>query len=220
MQHLVKTSYLKAGLLLVLVGLLTNCKQSATSDIDYATLPTYSNFKENVLNAVIEIPAGTSKKYEYQSSNNRFVLDKKEGKDRVVNYLPYPGNYGYIPATFLDPKKGGDGDAVDILVLCEHLPQGTVVEVKPIAIFHMNDNDERDSKVIAVPVDPALRSFKVDNFKTLNNDFLKAKIAIEYWFTNYEGSGDSITEIHWQDETAAYREINKWLVEKIGSNNN
>ncbi len=213
---MVKTSLLKASLLLILVGLLTNCKQSAPNDLDYSALPTYSNFKAKTLNAVIEIPAGTSKKYEYQASNNQFVIDKKDGKDRIVNYLPYPGNYGYIPSTYLDPKKGGDGDAIDILVLSEHQPQGTVIEVKPIAVFHMHDNKERDSKVIAVPVDEALQTFKVNDFKELNTDFLKAKIAIEYWFTNYKGPDSLITEIHWQDEIAAYREINKWLVEKIG----
>lgn len=218
MQDGVKGSLIKASLLLLVIGLLTQCKQPAASDIDFSSLPAYSNLKEKVLNAVIEIPAGTNKKYEYQSSGNRFVIDKKDGKDRMVNYLPYPGNYGFIPNTLLNPEKGGDGDALDILVLSEHLPQGTVVQVKPIAIFHMNDNQERDSKIIAVPVKESLQSFKVNDYKTLNTEFLKAKISVEYWFTNYKGSGNEITDIHWQDEVAAYREINKWLVEKIGSN--
>jgi len=217
MQHWAKASLLKACLLLVLVVSFSQCKQPASVDTDYTTLPAYANLKDRVLNAVIEIPAGTNKKYEYQSNNNRFVIDKKDGKDRIVNYLPYPGNYGFIPATHLHPEKGGDGDALDILVLCEHLPQGTVIEVKPIAIFHMNDNNERDSKVIAVPVKESLRSFKVENYKELNSKFLKAKIGIEYWFTNYKGAENQISDIHWQDEVAAYREINKWLVKKIGS---
>jgi len=216
MRNLAKAQLLKAVLVLLLVGSLTQCKQPAATDIAYAELPAYHDLKAKVLNAVIEIPAGTSKKYEYKSSSNRFVVDQKDGKNRIINYLPYPGNYGYIPATLMDKEKGGDGDALDILVLCEHLPQGTVVRVKPIAIFHMNDNDERDSKVIAVPVDESLRSFKVDDYKMLNAKFLKAKIGIEYWFTNYKGSENQITEIHWQDEVAAYREINKWLINKIG----
>ena len=48
--------------------------------------------------------------------------------DRIVNFLPYPANYGFIPSTFMDKKKGGDGDALDILLISEHMVTGTVVD--------------------------------------------------------------------------------------------
>ena len=43
-----------------------------------------------------------------------FIIDKKNGEERIVQFLPYVGNYGYIPSTFSDPEEGGDGDALDV----------------------------------------------------------------------------------------------------------
>ena len=58
--------------------------------------------------AVIEIPAGSKKKYE---------LDKQTGLLRLDRILytstHYPANYGFIPRTYAD-----DGDPLDVLVLC------------------------------------------------------------------------------------------------------
>ena len=58
--------------------------------------------------AVIEIPAGSKKKYE---------LDKQTGLLRLDRILytstHYPANYGFIPRTY-----AGDGDPLDVLVLC------------------------------------------------------------------------------------------------------
>ena len=58
--------------------------------------------------AVIEISAGSKKKYE---------LDKKTGLLRLDRILytstHYPANYGFIPRTYAD-----DGDPLDVLVFC------------------------------------------------------------------------------------------------------
>lgn len=90
-------------------------------------LPLYSS--NGVLNVFIEIPGGTNKKFEYNVGSNTFEIDQKDGKDRVVNYLPYLVNYGYFPSTYSDPEKGGDGDAIDVLLISECIPTGSVIEV-------------------------------------------------------------------------------------------
>ena len=60
-------------------------------------------------NALVEIPMGSSVKYE---------LDKKTGLlrlDRVLySAVYYPANYGFIPQTYAE-----DDDPLDVLVLCQ-----------------------------------------------------------------------------------------------------
>ncbi|MDA9133798.1 inorganic diphosphatase, partial [Gammaproteobacteria bacterium] len=58
--------------------------------------------KNGFLQMVVEIPAGTNKKIEYDKNINEFFIDKIDGVDRVINFLPYPGNYGFIPSTKMD----------------------------------------------------------------------------------------------------------------------
>ena len=97
--------------------------------INYEDIDTYS--ASNNVNMVIEIPAGTNKKIEYDKNLNDFFIDKMDGVDRVINFLPYPGNYGFIPSTKMDKKRGGDGDALDILLISESMDTGTIVDVIP-----------------------------------------------------------------------------------------
>ena len=106
---------------------------------------------------VVEIPAGTNKKLEYNAKTNSFPADVLSGEERKVNFLPYPGNYGFIPSTIMDRSKGGDGDALDVLLLSQHIATGTILEIIPIGILVLEDNGEDDSKIIAVPVDENLR---------------------------------------------------------------
>lgn len=92
--------------------------------------------------AVVEIPRGSSCKYE---------LDKKTGLVRLDRVLytatHYPANYGFIPRTLAD-----DGDPLDVLVLCtEALYPLTLVRVAPIGALRMIDSGRLDDKIIAVP---------------------------------------------------------------------
>ena len=60
----------------------------------------------------------------------------------------YPGNYGYIPDTL-----AGDGDALDILVVCDYpLYPGTVINSRIIGVLLMEDEKGQDEKIIAVQV--------------------------------------------------------------------
>ena len=102
--------------------------------------------------AVIEIPKGSSCKYE---------LDKKTGLCRLDRVLytatHYPANYGFIPRTYAD-----DGDPLDVLVLCDApIYPMTLVRAYPIGAMRMIDGGKLDDKIIALPYsDPTYRGIK------------------------------------------------------------
>lgn len=161
---------------------------------------------------VVEIPAGTNKKLEYQKDGKNFRAEMIDGQERRIHFLPYPGNYGFIPSTLMDADRGGDGDPLDVLLISESLPTGSLVEAIPIGTLQLTDRGELDTKIIAVPLDSSLRVFPVSNFQELLLDYDPAKRIIEEWFLYYKGYG--ITElVGWEDEAFAWREIQKWTVE-------
>ena len=93
--------------------------------------------------AVVEIPMGSSVKYE---------LDKKTGLLRLDRMLYsavyYPANYGFIPQTFAE-----DDDPLDVLVLCqEAVAPLTLVEARTIGLMTMIDNGKKDHKILAVAI--------------------------------------------------------------------
>ncbi|MEM6722586.1 MAG: inorganic diphosphatase [Bacteroidota bacterium] len=167
--------------------------------------------EDGTINAVIEIPAGTNLKIEYDYQRKGFFPDRRNGKDRVIEYLPYPGNYGFIPSTKADTASGGDGDALDILVICSSLPTGTVIPVQPIAMLALFDQGEKDDKIIAVPADSLRRTLQVSDYKTLTDRYPKALVSIQHWFESYNPM-DSVTNIQWHSERIAEKEVRKWLI--------
>lgn len=101
--------------------------------------------------AVIEIPLGSSVKYE---------LDKPSGMirmDRVLySAVYYPANYGFIPQTLAE-----DHDPLDVLVLCqESVAPLTILYARTIGLMTMIDSGAKDHKIIAVATaDPEYNSY-------------------------------------------------------------
>jgi len=96
-----------------------------------------------VVNAVIEIPKGSKNKYEYDKKHGAYKLDRV-----LHSTVFYPGDYGLIPKTLYD-----DGDPMDILVMMDEPTfPGCVIPVRPVALIKMRDNNEKDDKILAVPV--------------------------------------------------------------------
>ena len=205
LKVIAKITTVLSGLFLLLV--VTACDQPQKAE-DLYTLTAYS--QANKLRAVIEIPAGTNKKIEFQPKTNTFVVDKRDDKDRVIDYLPYLGNYGFIPGTYSDPDKGGDGDALDILVLCESLPTATVVEVYPIAVLPLIDEGEQDYKIIAIPVDIKLQTITARNLSDLRQNYPQIEQIISQWFLNYD-RGNTLQLNAMGDTAIAKLEIQKHL---------
>src|SRR5690606_31100207 len=95
----------------------------------------------NSVNAIIEIPKGSTAKYEIDKDSGLIKLDRV-----LFSSVMYPANYGFIPQTYCDDK-----DPLDILVLCSvDVYPMSLIEAKVIGVMHMIDNGEQDDKIIAV----------------------------------------------------------------------
>jgi len=173
---------------------------------NYYTIPAFAG--EELVFAVIEIPAGTNKKFEYNPSTNKFEPNQINNQDRIIQFLPYPFNYGFIPSTFMDPLRGGDGDALDVCILSESKAMKTVIKVIPIAMIRLIDNNEIDTKIIAVPADES-KIINAYSLKDLRENYPAVIQNIEQWFLNYKGK-DQIQIQGWLDREDAIGEINKW----------
>lgn len=181
--------------------------QSSQGDVYRAPAIT----KTGAINAVIEIPAGTNQKIEFNNENKRFESDQIDGKDRVIDFLPYPANYGFIPSTMMDQERGGDGDALDVLVIAPAQPTGTLLAIRPIGVLNLVDDGEIDTKIIAVPVDSSLQIIQVEGFEDFLIKYNAGMRIIETWFLNYKGLGQTKLK-GWENEHHALTEIKKWQV--------
>ena len=173
--------------------------QAIAQETNYYNIPTRSQAGD--VQVVIEIPAGTNHKIEYDRASNTFPCDQKNGQDRVVQFLPYVGNYGFIPSTLMDRERGGDGDALDVLVLSESVPTKTVMEVEVLGVLQLLDGGEADDKIIAIPANKEAR--------TVQELTPEIKSIIITWFANYKGK-DIMQPKGWLDAQAARNVIDKW----------
>lgn len=150
---------------------------------DYPPIDSYGN-----INVVVEIPTGTTAKWEVDKTTGELVWEFKDEKPRVVSYLGYPGNYGMIPQTLLPKESGGDGDPLDVIVIGPALPRGSVVKARVIGVLKLLDGGEQDDKIVAVL--PKSDLGKVSSIKELNQEFNGITKIIEIWFSNYKGPGE------------------------------
>lgn len=99
---------------------------------------------KDFVNAVIEIPYGSSVKYEIDKESGAVMVDRM-----LYSAVYYPANYGFVPQTLAD-----DGDPVDILVLNSHpLQAGSVIKCRLIGVLIMEDESGMDEKLLALPLD-------------------------------------------------------------------
>lgn len=188
----------------VAILFLFGCKPNSSSK-QYKGIDSFPNAFE----ATIEIPAGTNRKIEVNKSTGAFEVDQKDGKDRIIDFLPYPGNYGFINNTLMDKTKGGDGDALDVLIIGENIPTGTQIPFIPIAVMMALDGGEQDTKIIGIPADPSLQVMHCKDFVNFSTKYSGAKHIIKEWFMNYKGMG-RMEFLGWKDDAYARKEIKKW----------
>ena len=139
------------------------------------------------INVVVEIPTGTTEKWEVDKTTGELRWEIRNGNPRIVNYIGYPGNYGMIPATLLPKNMGGDGDPLDVLVLGSALPRGSIISARAIGVLKLLDRGEQDDKIIAVMADSQWD--KVTSMEELEQQFEGVSEIIEIWFSNYKGPG-------------------------------
>ncbi len=142
---------------------------------------------DGTINVVVEIPSGTTAKWEVED-DGVMRWEFKNGKPRVVQYLPYPGNYGMVPRTLLPKELGGDGDPLDVIVLGDAAARGAVVKTRVLGVLKMLDDGEQDDKLIAVSEGSPLAA--ASNLQELDAKFPGVTSIVETWFDNYKGPGE------------------------------
>ncbi len=140
----------------------------------FKDLPTGPNPPDEI-NVVIDIPKGSSNKYEYQEDKGYFELDR-------VMYSPffYPFDYGFIPQTASE-----DGDSLDVVLLTTFpIFSGCVIKARPIGLLLMKDEEGLDNKIIAVPLESVDPRFKeIQDIKDVPEHLKK---EIEVFFSDYK----------------------------------
>lgn len=141
---------------------------------DFNKILTPGDVDGGIVNVVVEIPAGSSHKVEWNRELAAFQLDRVEPA-----IFAKPTNYGFIPQT-LDE----DGDELDALIITnEPLPTGIFLEARVIGVMQFEDDGEVDDKIIVVPADDR----STGNAVTSLEDLPKQQIAqIEHHFTHYK----------------------------------
>jgi inorganic pyrophosphatase len=154
--------------------------------------------------AVIEIPKGSRNKYEYDHATHAIKLDRF-----LYSSVVYPTDYGFIPDTL-----SLDGDPLDVMVcVSEPTFPGCLIDVKPIALFRMEDDKGVDDKVLAVPCsDPTWNQLQqlddlskqlqneIAHFFSVYKDLEQKSVIVRGWFSR----DDAVTEIEASRER--YRE--------------
>tara|TARA_R110002073_G_scaffold118918_4_gene259075 strand:+ start:28772 stop:29377 length:606 start_codon:yes stop_codon:yes gene_type:complete len=135
--------------------------------------------------SIIEIPKGSSNKYE---------LDKQTGMlrlDRVLSSaVYYPANYGFIPQTLAE-----DDDPLDVLVFCaEKVPTMCICEARAIGVMTMIDDGQPDHKIISVLINDS----EFEEYQTIANFPKHTFKMLKRFFEDYkqlEGKQVEVDEI-------------------------
>lgn len=140
-----------------------------------------------IVNVLIEIPAGSKNKYEFDKDLNAFALDRV-----LYASVQYPYDYGFIPNTLAD-----DGDPLDGMVIMDQPTfPGCVIAARPIGMLEMVDGGDRDEKLLCVPVkDP-----RYSHVRSLSDIAPHRLEEIAEFFRTYKNLEKKVTEIlGWKD---------------------
>ena len=153
--------------------------------MDLSRIPAQPKF--GLLNVLIEIPAGSKNKYEFDKDLNAFALDRV-----LYSSVQYPYDYGFVPNTLAD-----DGDPLDGMVLIDQPTfPGCVIAARPIGMLEMIDDGDRDEKILCVP-DKDPRYSQIHSLKDVAPHRLD---EIAEFFGTYKKLEKKVTEIlGWKD---------------------
>lgn len=131
----------------------------------------------NEITVIVETPKGSGHKYNFDAATNQFRLKKLLPAGMV-----FPFDFGFIPHTL-----GGDGDALDVLIISEVSTfPGCVIDCRLIGAFKVEQTSPegqvyRNDRFLAVPV--------VSKFFSDLHDAAQLPHSltdqIEAFFTNY-----------------------------------
>jgi inorganic pyrophosphatase len=165
--------------------------------MDVAKISTGRNPPHDI-NVVVEIPQGSSVKYEVDKASGAVFVDRF-----LFTPTAYPAAYGFIPGTL-----AADGDPADALVLTPaQVVPGAVIRARPIGMLKMEDEAGHDEKIICVPHDSVHPQHSGVTTIADLPDITRA--AIEHFFERYKDlEKDKWVKVTgWADKDAAAEEI-------------
>ncbi|MEC4806080.1 MAG: inorganic diphosphatase [Jaaginema sp. PMC 1079.18] len=159
--------------------------------------------KPGILNVLVEIPAGSKNKYEFDKDMNAMILDRV-----MFSSVQYPFDYGFVPNTLAE-----DGDPLDGLVMMDQPTfPGCVIAVRPLGYLEMIDGGDPDEKMLCVPAEDP----RYSSIKSLEDIAPHRLDEIAEFFRTYKNLEHKKTEIQkWQQGEAVTKLIEKCI--KAGS---
>lgn len=129
--------------------------------------------KNNVVDAVVEIPFRSRNKFEIDESTGKLKLNRV-----LFSAMGYPTEYGIIENTL-----SLDGDPLDILIIAtEPTYPGAIIPSRIVGYLKMVDNGQEDYKLISVvDCDP-----RYDNVQELSDIPQFTLDEIKNFFENYK----------------------------------
>lgn len=155
------------------------------------------DYQNGIVNAVVEIPEGSSHKIEWDRKRAAFMLDRVE-----PGIFAKPCNYGFIPQT-LDE----DGDELDVLIVTdEPLPTGIWLSAKILGVMNFEDDGDMDHKIVVRAADDRNDG---DWLNTLDDLGERWKQMVEHHFNHYKDlkKPGSTKVLGWGDAEAAKKVI-------------
>ena len=111
------------------------------------------------------------------------------------NFLPLPFNVGY---------SGSE----EIIVLCERLKKGKILDVKPIGAVRILQSDTLFTYVVTIPMNLKERSINTADFDEFSTVFSGAKWIIEQYLLNRSNS-HAVKLKSWENENFAIKYLLK-----------
>ena len=134
---------------------------------------------------MIEIPFGSSVKYELDKASGLIRLDRV-----LYSAVYHPANYGFIPQTLAE-----DDDPLDVLVLCqEAVVPLTIMRARAVGLVTMIDQGKKDHKIIAVATDDP----EFDSYREARDMPRHRLLMLRRFFQDYkqlEGKAVEVDEI-------------------------
>ena len=155
------------------------------------------------INVVIEIPQGSSVKYEVDKASGAVFVDRF-----LFTPTAYPAAYGFIPGTL-----ALDGDPADALVLTPaQVVPGAVIRSRPIGMLLMEDEAGHDEKIICVPHDSVHPQHTA--VKTIGDLPEITRSAIEHFFERYKDLEKNkwVKVTGWADRDQAAEAIRRYVI--------
>ncbi len=158
-----------------------------------------------VVEVVVEIPAGSRNKYEFDEHAGVMRLDRVLSSAVFYNF-----EYGFIEGTRAD-----DGDHTDALILLrEPTFTGCHITCRPVGGLRMRDDKGDDFKVLCV----ALSDPHHDHIKRLDQVSAQRLREIEHFFATYKLLEDKRVDVYgWSELDAALDVLRddrkRWLTE-------